>query len=1537
MNKNEVLNKYIIEFLHVEEESTNRMMDLYGTGKSSNLTIELGDTMPDQTRLYCRIARIIKERIGRPAGIALRDSSPQKGVGNFDEINILDWTISKYENADLDTKVKLLTKMANSSLAELKQKGVNSLFLSVGAIKWDVPDPDDNTRFVSITTPLLIFPIKLVRSGNAMPYCIEFVADDIRLNPCLIEKIARVYSRETADKLPLPVATEGAVNIAELDVEQYFASINTFIGESFRDARREFALQSNKIAISNFNSIDIAMYYDLINHKKELESSRMIEKLFTSVDRVDNEIIEKPLITLPADTVQEGILARAVNNDDLIIKGPPGTGKTLTIANLVASLMGAGKKVMFVSAKTSALAEVCNKLPEHLRPFVLELFCESETEAASFNVNDLIASLRKARDAEPVKDIGLLKQEIQGYQNSKKDAVRYLDAYKRFYFTDPNPFTGRAFYSTINNALVYNGNPRLREAFIGRTSRITVEDYNKMHGKVELCEANLNNITNNGEKIATLSPWYDAEIAVSPTAIEGEINDIKETLRDISEKITAFMKELGIEDKRDEISLALFSRIVEADISKDNIQRIIEGSIRPSVMQALKEKTRELVTNDLLNECFNYVVKNKITIKTDDEQGLSGLLDELGQASSNKSAKELLEIKSAIEKMNLAVSDSCDVVLDVFESYSKKDEELDEAQRALDLLVPVVGKQREARYELLNTHSQTLSKYSKKDMKKFSLFEGKAKKAYEEISRLPIGKVPTINEVTKACEIFDGFKVIEAEKKQIFTRFVEMFGDEVTEKDVASVEEFISGCESREEKKKLLRSLLEESRLVEETLGLVTSPLERVSEELKCKTADELADVVLGAIERAKIEKLYETACKELGLVGMDELVSLETPETIICIKELSEYIVLNDTRATAIFEFIKQRDDVGKGLIKLERMAMKYGLNPIYRSISKLTLVDIDRFVEDIGDARISNACLQLKATMDEDNIGCLRSFLEFFALGIVKLPRRDEINMTQLFEYAYFNACTIDGENKLTKERASVFDGTALRAMEKNYIASNTMLARAQARYIAHQLCVSNKHDPKYAFLNNERPVRTNARVFFKENAKAILSLARCVVLSPYSVSVFMKPKEYFDYDVLIVDEASQLPARVILPCAIRAKQVVLVGDQNQMPPILYFVRKDNASADEDDEEECNNIQQVDSILDLAIKNKSIDAVGLVCHYRSNNESLIAYSQKRYYDDMTTFPTANPEKDGKGLVDVFVDGGHAGGVNMVEANKVVELIEKHFDEYYDEDAKMLRESLGVVVFGQKQLACIDKLLDKSPVRSKINLARANTKENPDKTYFITAVDGVQGQEIEHLIISLTYCKRDAHGVVKQSFGMLNRVGNGERLGERIFNVAVTRAIKSLSFVHSVHSYEITKPSLSHLREYLEMLEALGNKNEDTAPKFVSNMDKVDQFALSVQAEISKLISDKERIVYGYGVTEKSLRIPIAILSKDKTHASLAIFCETDITDGDRYVDSWVNYPETMEGRGWKLHRMYIHDWYFNHEAELKALKNAISSVSEE
>ena len=311
-----------------------------------------------------------------------------------------------------------------------------------------------------------------------------------------------------------------------------------------------------------------------------------------------------------------------------------------------------------------------------------------------------------------------------------------------------------------------------------------------------------------------------------------------------------------------------------------------------------------------------------------------------------------------------------------------------------------------------------------------------------------------------------------------------------------------------------------------------------------------------------------------------------------------------------------------------------------------------------------------------------------------------------------------------------------------------------------------------------------------------------------------------------------------------------------------------------------------------------------------------------------MTTFPTANPFVPNTGIKDIFIeDGVSVNAKNEKEALAVVEQLRKHFDAFYDPTTETLADSIGIVVFGQTQMKLVQSKIDADKeLSSKLGKALANFKDVPEKLYFLTTVESVQGQEISHLVISLTYGRTESGGT-SNAFGTLNRSG----LGERIFNVAVTRGCKSLTLIHSIRASDITVSSLSYLREYLETVHRLDSSSE--TPSFVSAERQINNFCNSVKRQLIALGVDADRIVCGYGVTDRSLRVPLAILAPDKRTAELGIFCETP-PDGSRFLDSAIRYPRSLMDRGWKLHRIFIHDWYFNRERENAILAEVVEKV---
>lgn len=183
-------------------------------------------------------------------------------------------------------------------------------------------------------------------------------------------------------------------------------------------------------------------------------------------------------------------------------------------------------------------------------------------------------------------------------------------------------------------------------------------------------------------------------------------------------------------------------------------------------------------------------------------------------------------------------------------------------------------------------------------------------------------------------------------------------------------------------------------------------------------------------------------------------------------------------------------------------------------------------------------------------------------------------------------------------------------------------------------------------------------------------------------------------------------------------------------------------------------------------------------------------------------------------------------------------------------------------------------------------------------------------------MILSLAYGKNKS-GKIIEAFGDLNR-----GIGECILNVAVTRARKSITVIHSILHTEIENPLI---KEYLEYVARF---SEGGKSQFVEHGDhKKLGFVRSVMDFIIKQgrISE-DRIAIDCGATEGSIRIPLAILNEDRTEANLAVFCEMPIL-GERYTDFTGKYIDILKARGWNVYRIYAHDWIDNAAAEREEL----------
>ncbi|MFL5406416.1 MAG: AAA domain-containing protein, partial [Myxococcales bacterium] len=329
---------------------------------------------------------------------------------------------------------------------------------------------------------------------------------------------------------------------------------------------------------------------------------------------------------------------------------------------------------------------------------------------------------------------------------------------------------------------------------------------------------------------------------------------------------------------------------------------------------------------------------------------------------------------------------------------------------------------------------------------------------------------------------------------------------------------------------------------------------------------------------------------------------------------------------------------------------------------------------------------------------------------------------------------------------------------------------------------------------------------RALMHKYGELITQVMPCVLVSPDSVARFFQVGGQ-RFDLVVFDEASQIRVSDAIGAMGRANAVVVVGDSKQMPPTSFAETKVE-SEEESGAEDRELVEDEESILTEAVQAR-VPRQWLTWHYRSKDESLIAFSNAHYYDSkLSTFPgpthaVSDRLASGVGVSLVRVDGtfrrsgaGKLLRTNPEEAAAIFAEISSRFDQSPDH-----APSLGVVTFNQQQRAYIEALIRDSQNERMIEALDGSNGEG----LFVKNLENVQGDERDVIFFSTAFSVNDK-GVLPLNFGPLTRAG-----GERRLNVAVTRARKQVvvfsSFDPSQLRVEQTQSEgIRHLRAYLEL-----------------------------------------------------------------------------------------------------------------------------------
>jgi len=433
---------------------------------------------------------------------------------------------------------------------------------------------------------------------------------------------------------------------------------------------------------------------------------------------------------------------------------------------------------------------------------------------------------------------------------------------------------------------------------------------------------------------------------------------------------------------------------------------------------------------------------------------------------------------------------------------------------------------------------------------------------------------------------------------------------------------------------------------------------------------------------------------------------------------------------------------------------------------------------------------------------------------------------------------------------------------------------------------------------------------RKLFDQIPTLLPRISPCMLMSPISAA------QYFDvdtkhFDLVIFDEASQLPTCEAISALARAKQAIIVGDPNQMPPTSFF---SSVKADEENIE----MEDLESILDDCLS-LSVPSKYLLRHYRSKHESLIAFSNANYYENkLLTFPSADDlnRKVQYHHVSGFYDKGKT-RTNKFEAESIAQYIKTHYS-----NTKKSKYSLGVVTFSQTQQNLVEEKLQQLFMADPQLEQLANECDEP---LFIKNLENVQGDERDIILFSVGYAP-DEDGKVSMNFGPLNRNGGWRRL-----NVAVTRARYEMHIFATLKADQIdlsrtSSEGVAGLKAFLQFAESgqLTIRSEDI---------RATQNRMLLSETIGKRLQEKGLNIKS-NIGTSAFKVDIGIVHPDKPQQYILGI----VLDGDYYYkactcnDREMVMPSVLKALGWNIFRIWTMDWHENADKIIDSIAKKVN-----
>ncbi len=458
---------------------------------------------------------------------------------------------------------------------------------------------------------------------------------------------------------------------------------------------------------------------------------------------------------------------------------------------------------------------------------------------------------------------------------------------------------------------------------------------------------------------------------------------------------------------------------------------------------------------------------------------------------------------------------------------------------------------------------------------------------------------------------------------------------------------------------------------------------------------------------------------------------------------------------------------------------------------------------------------------------------------------------------------------------------------------------------------------------------------------------------LMSPLSVSDTL-PIDPKLFDVVIFDEASQVPLEEAVPAIFRTCQCIVVGDEMQLPPTRFFSAKsDSADVDDGEEDELDSLLlDIDQGSLLSHCTRTLPSTMLGWHYRSRNEELISFSNRAFYQGrLLTVPDRDVNTEREAIVSTSAEdaaahldatlkrpisfhyienGEYIKRRNPAEAAYIAEMVCSFL-------AQNNGLSLGIVAFSEAQQDEIESAInrlasDDRDFQEQLEVEYAREEDEQFCGLFVKNLENVQGDERDVIILSICY-GHDAQNKMRMNFGPINQTG-----GEKRLNVVFSRAKRHMVVVSSIRHESITNTyndGANCFKSYLEYAQASSEGAISMAELILERLCAMRQeddqeFGISVE-QLALALKERGFVVeIGVGVSE--FRCDLAVRGADDATWRLGILLDNTVSSREDVLTRYYLQPSVLQAFGWDIQVIPIRDWYHEPDSVLDSIEKTLS-----